>query len=274
MTHISLRELLRELLGPGAWSRVEIVGDIAIIKKPFGAPAGEGYRRAAEEILRRVPHVKSVWLAVTPVEGAHKVRQYEHLAGERRSETVYREHGCSFRLDITKAFISPRLSYEHLRLAKLVREGEVVVNMFAGVGISSIVIAKKAKPRLVHSIDINEEAYRYMVENIRLNRVEGRVIPHLGDAAAVVRERLVGVAERVLMPLPALALEYLPYALLALKGRGFLHVFLHVRSREEAERLVRERLEREGRSGRILGSREVRSVGPRLEQVVVDVEVE
>ncbi|MEN2999838.1 MAG: class I SAM-dependent methyltransferase family protein [Acidilobaceae archaeon] len=273
MTHISLRELLRELLGPRAWSRVEVVGDIVIIKRPFGSPAGEEYRRAAEEILRRAPHVKSVWLAATPVSGAHKVRQYEHLAGERRSETVYREHGCSFKLDITKVFVSPRLSYEHLRVARLVREGEVVVNMFAGAGISSIVIAKKARPRLVHSIDLNEEAYRYMLENVRLNKVEGRVIPYLGDAAEVVRERLVGVADRVLMPLPALAIEYLPYALLALKGRGFLHIYLHVRSREEGEQVVRKGLEREGRPAKILGSREVRSVGPRLEQVVVDVEV-
>ncbi|MCX8195595.1 MAG: class I SAM-dependent methyltransferase family protein [Acidilobaceae archaeon] len=268
-----MRELLKELLGPGAWSRVEIVGDIAIIKRPFGSPLKEEYRRAAEEILKRAPHVKSVWLAATPVAGVHKVRQYEHLAGEKRSETIYREHGCSFKLDITKVFVSPRLNYEHLRVAKLVREGEAVVNMFAGVGVFSIVIAKKAKPSVVHSIDINEEAYRYMLENVRLNRVEGIVIPHLGDAAKVIEEKLVGVADRVLMPLPDLALDYLPHALLALRGRGYLHLYLHAHSEEEAARAAMERLGELGRRARLLGHREVRSVGPRLLQVAVDVEV-
>ena len=85
--------------------------------------------------------------------------------------------------------------------------------MFAGVGCFSILIAKKAVDAKVYSIDINPVAYECMQENVRINRVFNRVFPLLGDSKEIVLSQLQGVADRVLMPLPELALEYLPYAL-------------------------------------------------------------
>jgi len=280
-----VRELALKLLGEKGfqvWSKLEIVGDIAILKKPLASDLTvEDFRVLAEAVLGEVPNVKSVWLAVTPVGGPYKTRGFIHLAGEPRSWTIYREHGCSFKVDITKVFITPRLGFEHARVASLVRSGEVVVNMFAGIGIFSIVIARKAKPLKIHSIDINPEAYNLMVENIRLNRVEDIVVPYLGDAARVVEEKLRGVADRVLMPLPDLALEYAPQALLALRGpRGFIHFYLHMRADKgkaflrRAVDMVADRVSREGWSLASANSKVVRKVGPGMVQVVVDAEVE
>jgi tRNA (guanine37-N1)-methyltransferase len=279
-----LRELALRVLGERGrwvWSRLEVIGDIAVIKKPiYGDLTLEDFVVLAEELLKVVP-VKSVWLAVTPVSGPYKTRGFVHLAGEPRSWTIYREHGCSFKVDITKVFVTPRLGHEHLRVAKLVRGGEVVVNMFAGVGVFSIVIARLSKPGRVHSIDINPEAYNMMVENIRLNKVEGIVVPYLGDAARVVEERLAGVADRVLMPLPDLALEYSPQALLALRGpRGFIHFYLHLKADKErmfyskAVEMVRGKVEAESWILANARTRVVRKVGPGMVQVVVDAEVE
>ncbi len=207
------------------------------------------------------------------------MRRLTYLAGEPRTETVYREHGCSFKVDVARDFITPRLSYEHIRVARLVRPGEVVVNMFAGVGTFSIIIARHSGARLVHSIDVNPDAYAHMVENIRMNRVEDRVVPHLGDAARVISEKLVGVADRVLMPLPDLAIPYLRYALLALRGRGTVHVYVHVHASrgedpiEKALRDVDEGIRRLGASWSPGSARVVRMVGPRFYQVVVDADV-
>jgi len=61
-----------------------------------------------------------------------------------------------------------------------------------------------------------------MRENIRINEVYGVVIPILGDAKKAIEEKLHGVSDRVLMPLPEKAFEYLPCALLALKKTGKL----------------------------------------------------
>lgn len=249
------------------------------MKPPYGVtPNFDEARAFALQLLSERRYIRSVWLAVSPVEGAYKVRRLEYLAGEHRTETIYREHGCSFKVDIAKDFITPRLSYEHIRVARLVRPGEVIVNMFAGVGTFSIIIARHSQAKLVHSIDLNPDAYRHMVENIRLNKVEDKVIPYLGDAAQVIKEKLIGVADRVLMPLPDLSIPYLKYALAALRGGGFIHLYLHVhaaKGEDPIDKAVREADEGFrglGVTWRLSGARVVRMVGPRFYQVVVDAE--
>jgi tRNA (guanine37-N1)-methyltransferase len=285
-----LRRIARSVLGPekasAVWSRIDIVGDIALIKSPWVAGLDdpltlEEYRRLAEALLVEVPYIKSVWLLRGPVRGSLLLREAIHLAGERRSTTIYKEHGCEFKIDILKVFVTPRLNYEHRRVAELVKPGEVIVNMFAGAGLFSIIIACR-KPVRVYSIDLNPDAYKYMIESIELNRrkLKGEVIPILGDAARVIEERLKASADRVLEPYPRLALGYMEYALEALKNKGWLHVYLHVEARgkldarSKAEKLVRERIRSLGWDATSTSSRIVRPVGPRLYQVVVDVEVD
>ncbi len=263
------------------WKRIEFVGDLAIIRCPLKMTPEE-LKPLAESILSKFPMVKSVWAGLPGVEGPYRLRRHVHLAGEVRSETIYREHGCVFKVDINKAYVSPALNYEHKRIAKLVRQGETVVNMFAGIGLFSIIIAKYSKPDKVHSIDINPYAFEYMVENIRLNKVENIVIPYLGDAKEIIEKHLLNTADRVLMPYPELAFEYFETAVKALKQRaGWIHVYLHVKSLKEKNPL-REAEEAVVKTASSVGvgkyvienSRIVRNVGPRLVQVVVDLYVE
>ncbi len=276
-----VRRIAEEVLGPEkareVWGRLDVVGDVAVLKKPPTLGIDE-LKRLAEELVRRLPYIRSVWAAASPVEGQYRLRDYVHLAGEYRSVTVYKEHGCSFEVDVRRVFITPRLSYEHARVASLVGEGETVVNMYAGAGLFSVVIACHAKPDKVYSIDINPDAYIFMVRSVRLNRVWGKVIPILGDAVKLVTGPLQGRADRVLMPLPDLALEHLPYAVKALKqGGGVVHVYLHVGAAagvdpvEEAIGSLEPVLSRVAVDYDVRGSRVVRMVGPRRYQVVVDV---
>ncbi|AFL66334.1 class I SAM-dependent methyltransferase [Desulfurococcus amylolyticus] len=279
-----LKELAREILGEGAaekvWRRVEFIGDLALIRTPLDM-SPEELKPLALEILKRFNFVKSVWAAIPGVEGPYRLRKHVLLAGEDRSETLYREHGCVFKVDINKVYISPSLNYEHYRIAKLVAPGETVLNMFAGAGLFSIIIARYAKPRKVYSIDINPYAYHYMVENVRLNHVEDVVEPILGDAGEVVDSRLTNTSDRVLMPYPELALDYLDKALMALRdGRGWIHVYLHVKTAKgehyltKAEQLVAEKLASLGvRNYNISSKRKIRNVGPRTHQVVVDIKI-
>lgn len=279
-----LREIAKTLVGEEVakmlWKRVEIIGDIAVLRKPIEVDIDLGvFRLIATELIKRYPNIRSVWLAVTPVRGFYRTREYVHLAGEMRTETLYREHGCVFKVDIAKVYISPALNYEHIRVARSVREGEEVLNMFAGAGLFSIIIAKHSRPRLVISVDINPYAYELMAENVKLNRVEGVVVPVLGDAKDVARA-YPGRFDRVLMPLPELAYEYFEHAVYALKNSGFIHVYDFVTAEKETEALG-EAQDRYLRRCRELGvtcstnlTRVVRSVGPRYYQVVLDLYVE
>lgn len=251
----------------------DIIGDIAIIKIPWEWE--DRKYEIGEAILSNLRGVAGVFRQISPVDQEHKVRGIEWLAGKKDTETVHREHGCSYKLDVAKVYFSPRLSFERLRIANLVKEGEVVVNMFAGIGTFSILMAKKSKPSRVFSIDKNPEAFKYMIENTVINKVYDKVFPILGDAKEVVEE-LEGIADRVLMPLPDLSIQYLPYAINSLKERGWIHVYLHQESRNrkgavvEAEKLLRGLLLNKVKS---ISGRVVRSVGRKLYQVVLDLEI-
>lgn len=262
----------------------DLIGDIVVLRARSWALEPESVERAklvAEALLRELPYVKAVLLAATPVEGEYRVRKVLHLAGEKRTTTIYKEHGCAFRVDVSEVYVSPRLSHERMRLAKLVKPGEVVTNMFAGAGLFSIVIAKHSQARVVYSIDKNPRAYELMVENTFLNRVEDRVVPLLGDCREVVKAKLAGSSDRVLMPLPSFSEDFYKHAVLALKERGgVLHAyeFVELGVGEKKSQLplkafakVKELLERAGAEAELLGGRIVRSVGPRLYQVSLDV---
>ncbi len=268
-----LKELLKDIIGEKAARAVgafDLIGDIAVIRIPEEL-------RAHSEIIGKTlmkinKNVKSVWAQIGPVEGDFRIRELVHIAGEKRSETIYKENGCIFKVDVTKVFFTPRLSQERKRIADLVSDNETVFNMFAGVGTFSIVIAKK-KFAVVHSSEINPHAYNYMVENISLNKLKGMVIPYLNDAAEVA-EKLEGKADRVLMPLPEKAIEYYKYAIKTLKNHGFVHIYLHIsypKGSNENDALIK------GSdlipTGKVIYYRVVRQVGPRTVQAVYDVEI-
>lgn len=260
------------------YNSYDVVGDIAIIKVPNGNI--ENAEKAAKSIMSIYKNVKTVFVQASPITGDYRVRQLRHLAGENKTSTIHKESGCSFKVDVERCYFSPRLSNERSRISALVKSGEVVVNMFAGVGCFSIIIAKKVSDAKVYSIDVNPTAIQYMQENVKLNRVYNKVIPLFGDSKEIVTAQLQGVADRVLMPLPEKALEYLPYALMALKSSGgwvhyydFEHATKNENPLEKTKQKVSERLDGLGVNYDISLSRIIRSTGPNWYQTVLDLHV-
>ena len=191
---------------------------------------------------------------------------------------MHRESGCAFKVDLAKCYFSPRLSGERMRIANLVKNGENIINMFAGVGCFSIIIAKHAKNVTVYSIDINPVAVEFMADNARLNGVYSNVVPILGDSKTVISGRLQRCADRVLMPLPEKAFEYLPVAVSALKpGGGWVHVhaFEHATKKERISEGfnhdLSEALDRLNVGFEVRAIRVIRSIGPNWWQSVADV---
>lgn len=190
------------------------------------------------------------------------------------------EHGCLFKVDLKKCYFSPRLSYERIRIARLIKPHEFVVNMFAGVGPFSIIIAKHSDAEKVYSIDVNPTAVRFMQENVLLNHVFNRVVPLKGDAKTIIAEKLQNTADRVLMPLPDKAYEYLDSAIMALKPKGgWVHYydFEHARKDEnpidKVKAKVSEKLALMNVKFTFPFSRIVRDTGPRWQQVALDIQI-
>ena len=260
------------------YASYDVVGDIAVIRVPHSLQ----HRREviAEAIMQTHKRVKTVLSQTGSISGDFRLRKMEWVAGEKKTETIHREHGCVFKVDLESCYFSPRLSYERMRIARLAQPDEVVVNMFAGVGCYSIIIAKHSEAQKIYSIDINPVAVQYMQENVRLNKVEERVVSVHEDAKRVIKEKLRSVANRVLMPLPERAYEYLDYAVLALKPvGGWIHYydFEHAKKGENPiEKIgskVSKRLQEFNVKFEMPFGRIVRGVGPNWFQIVLDIAV-
>jgi tRNA (guanine37-N1)-methyltransferase len=277
-----LKALLSEILPEKELSNVynsyDIIGNIAIIR--LKKETKKYAKRIAEALMSTHPNVKTVLTQTAGVSGEFRLRKLSHVAGEKKTSTIHMESECVFSVDVKKCYFSPRLLHERRRIAQQTKDGDVVVNMFAGVGCFSILIAKHAKPKKVYSIDVNPTAVEYMKENIRMNREFGKIIPILGDAKKVIKENLRHKADRVLMPLPEKALEYIPFALLALKKRGgwihyygFEHAGKNEDPVEKAKSKVSKRLQKLGAAFVVSLGRVVRATGPNWYQIVLDIKI-
>src|SRR5918999_5974269 len=107
-------------------SSYDMIGDTIILKIPERLL----YKKYSigKRVLENIKNVKSVFLQTSPVEGEYRIRKLELLAGDSKTVTEYREHGCRFIVDLSKVYFSPRLSTERLRIAKKIEDNEVIAN--------------------------------------------------------------------------------------------------------------------------------------------------
>ena len=257
------------------YSSYDIIGDIAIIKIPKSLIHKK--KSISEAFHAFLPNIRTVAMILGPTTDTFRTRDLKIIYGEDNTETIYKEHGCFFKLDVKKVFFSPRLSFERQRIAEIVKAGETIINLFCGVGTFSILIAKKNPDVKVYSIDVNPDAYRYMVENVRLNHLDGKVIPLFGDARDMILNYNFSMPiDRVIMPLPDYAYRFLDVAINVLKEGGTLHYYdvagdSHPRA-EAVERIKKEASNLK-RNVEIEKSRIVRSVGQRKYHIAVDAKV-
>lgn len=250
----------------------DTVGDIAVLELPreldqFAYAIGNG-------ILKLSSNLRLVLRKSGDVSGIYRTREFEVIAGAGGTETIYREFSNRFRLDVATVYFNPKLSHERMRVTKQVKDGECVVDLFAGVGPYSILIAKNHPASKIYAIDINPEAYRYLTENVLMNRVADRVVPILGDARTIVRKHLHNVASRVIMNLPSESKNFVSTALEALAGRGVIHYYAFASRSETIDTVVQSIREEIGRNGRkvesVLFARILKEVAPSRVQVAVD----
>jgi tRNA (guanine37-N1)-methyltransferase len=277
MAHI-LKTILKNVLPPEdiskLYSAFDIVGSIIILRIPDSLNSRKHI--IADTVLMNIKSAKSIFAQTSAVQGDYRLRNLEYLAGVNCTATEHREHGCRFKVDVSKTYFSPRLSTERMRIAKMIADNEIITNMFAGVGTYSILIAKSNKTCKVYSIDSNPIANELALVNAQLNKVRERVIPICGDAREVIVKQLRGTSTRVLMPLPEKAKEFVDFAVMALKEKkGMIHYFAHIRATSKKLALDNAALDIKyafiNHDYRIASTRVVREVGPRMYQTVSDI---
>ena len=255
-------------------SAFDQIGDIIIVRIPDSLISKK--KIIGKALLEQVKTAKTVFHQSSPVEGDFRTRNLELIEGDEKTETEYRENGCRFIVDVEKAFFSPRLSTERERISNLVNDHDVIINMFGGVGMFSLLAAKK-KSCTVYNIDINPVASKLCEENIKLNKLKGKVISLNGDATKIIKEQLQDKADRVLMLLPERSDEFLDTAISSLKKNGVIHYYSHIHAekKQDAPKLSEDHFLNINKiQADILDSRVVRPVGPRFYQTVVDIKIQ
>jgi tRNA (guanine37-N1)-methyltransferase len=265
------KDYLKEFLPPDTGiTSFDVIGDIAIIEVPRELEEYE--KRIAESLARAHKNVKTVLKKAGGIKGKERIRDLRHLFGEEKTETLYREHGLQLKLDVSRVYFSPRLSYERQRILEQVEDGEVIVDLFAGVGPFSILLAKYRDVK-VYAIEINPVAYEYLKENIRINKVGDKVVPLLGDCRKLAPK---GAASRVIMNLPKTSHEFLDLAFDVIK-KGVIH-FYSISPEQDLYGskidFIKKTGKKKGRKAKILNRRVVRPYSPYRYHVVIDAGVE
>ncbi len=172
--------------------------------------------------LDKQPTLRTVVNKTDQIDTTFRFFKMEVLAGEQDFMASVKENGCTFTFDFSRVYWNSRLSEEHWRVVELVKEGEVVVDVFAGVG-PFAVLAAKLKGCVVYANDLNPHAFKHLQENGRSNHVSGRLHAYnldgrefLASITGQLVERAVAggsspmeVYSHVIMNLPASSVEFL-----------------------------------------------------------------
>jgi tRNA G37 N-methylase Trm5 len=246
---------------------VKIIGGVALVR----AESVSEPEKVVAETLRTHPRIKAI-VKYWGVEGVYRTPRIEVLWGSLPSSITYREYGVLYELDLANLMFCLGNKFERLRMARLVRGWEVVVDMFAGIGQFSLPIALHARPRRVYSLEINPQSFSFLKKNIERNGLTEIVEPHNGDCR-VLAERIGPVADRIVMGYLFDTLSFLPYALRMLGAAGgmiHIHGLSYRGFEQELARGAQEVARGYGFAAKTVRLRRVKSYSPSKNHVVVD----
>jgi len=228
----------------------------------------------AKAIMKIHKNVKTVLAKKSARKGPYRIRELELVLGDPNTEVLHKEHGYLLKLDPRKVYFSPREATERQRVAKQVKPGEFIMLMFAGVGPYAFAILKwQPLVEKIVAIEINPYAFYYLLENIKLNKAEDKIVPILGDVRYKAQD-FYNICDRVIMPLPKGAYLFLEEAFSCLKPEGgIIHVYHWAPEDDlfsEIEGIILKEAKRLGYRVHLLNRRKVLPYAPRIMKVCVE----
>ena len=264
-----IKSELLELLPRG----FQLIGDIAIINlKPELRRYKKQIGKAVKEIL---PYVKTVCNKKGKIKGQFRQPQIEIIEG-KETETIHKEHSCLYKLDVKKIMFAKGNVNERTRIAKKVRPGETIIDMFAGIGYFTIPIAKLSKAKKIYAIEINPVAFHYLLENLKLNKVSN-VEAIKGDCKEIIKKLKSKVkADRIIMGLLPPPKNYLESAFSIIKKQGIVHYETLINTKEKEKDLasqlkeIKEIAKKQKLKVKLKEARKVKDYAPHIDHYVFD----
>jgi len=271
----SFKEALERILTPEEMQEVktahDIMGSVAIIEVPDSLAAKE--QLIANTLLDANHLIKTVLKKGSGHEGIYRTQHMVYLAGVETKEATYKENNCTFIVDVQDVYFSSRLATERKRIAKQVKKDEEILVMFSGAAPYPCVLAKNTPAQHIVGVEINPKGHEYGLANIARNKVTN-VTLHCGDVRTVV-PTLHQTFDRIIMPLPRTAEEFLDVALLVAKKHAMIHLygFYHVDEFDKAKQEIKTYCERAHRTYTIKDIVKSGQQSPRTYRICVDIQL-
>lgn len=257
----------------------DVFGNIAVVKFPKNFKL-KVKKKFANELLKENKSVKTVLEKTGKFKGRLRKMQTLYLVGEKNKEVLYKENGCIFRFNLDTTYFSPRLSNERKEIAKLIKKGDDVLVMFAGVAPYPIVIAKNSKAENVVSVEINRKANKYAKLNIELNKLKKKVELISGDIKRIARKfkKERKKFDIIVMPRPQLKDSFLEQAFsLSKTGKKGTRIYYYDFCKEDETNSIVEKVRKEAKKAkkkiRILKVKSAGEIAPYKIRVRVDFKV-
>lgn len=199
----------------------DTVGTIAIIEIPELLIKKEKF--IGEALLSLHPSLKTVVKKIGIHGGEFRTQKVKIIAGKRTKETLYVENSVRLKFNIEKVYFSVRLASERKRIYQQVKKGERILVMFSGCGVYPLVLAKNTVASEIVGIEKNPIAHNYGIENVVLNKTSN-VKLFLGDVRKII-PTLTGKFDRILMPLPKNAGDFIDLAFLVAQKQTIIHLY-------------------------------------------------
>ena len=195
------------------------------------------------------------------------------LAGENTKVASYRENNCVIKYDIENVYFSARLSSERKRILELIKPEEEILVMFSGAAPYPCVFAKNSKAKEIIGVEINPKGHEFGLENIKKNKLNN-VKLFCGDVREIVPQ-LHKQFDRIVMPLPKTAEEFLDITLPVAKKGATIHMyaFYHEDEFNKATDEIAKYCKAQNREFKIISVNKAGQHAPRTYRICVDFEL-
>ncbi len=249
---------------PDYWEKI---GEV-ILLPPF--TESEKIEKIVGKVFAEVLNAKTVCIN-HGIKGEFREPEIKVIYGED-TETLHTENGIKYKLDVAKIMFSSGNVDERIRMSKINVEGEIIVDMFSGIGYFTLPLAIYGRAKRIYACEKNPTAYYYLIDNVRINNVKN-VIPLFGDNRRVCPTK---IANRIIMGYIHTE-KFIDLGIRILTNEGGTIHYHDLFKKEEIdympERNIKKHAEKYGFSVKILKKRIVKSYAPRIYHIVLDVEL-
>ncbi|WP_393971649.1 class I SAM-dependent methyltransferase family protein [Oxyplasma meridianum] len=203
----------------------------------------------------------SVYGIMGGVKNRDRVPAISLIAG-KGGEIHHLENGVIYIFDPEKVMFSPGNVNERHNFLNLIRDGEKVLDMFAGIGYFSLQIARHTKASSVHCVDINPLSLEYLRKSAIWNRLDQIIETHLGDCRITVPD----IRADIILMGNFSSIEYIAHGIMRLKnnGRIIVHFLVSTEEIETCSEHIISKIRRLGVRCSVEGLHRVKSYAPNL----------